>query len=332
VHSSCGVLICEECMAKLDTSLLPEHHTLVKEHYKSMFALSRTSPSASTPARETKGPLPHEKKARKLGMPLSKVSLPTDEATTRAYPGLLGWPQREAEIVMLAGVTEFSEASCRAVETSQGATWNSNTKEVAGCVLPGGKTYVTSRCRAMFGLENLRLQGCWLPESLEIRVAEEFSDCSCSDFAGNTFKATCFTSVLCTVLMSLAAHLQPVAAAQAEFGDTDVDDEETHITLKVELFCDPVVATCAHATLHYAQCIMSIMTWTIQAEFEVHKFTEEPVLRTAQARNIVATLMGKRNVGHQHVAEAIGKVFGVRRLGLYCMPEQRDDCGQGQGN
>ena len=129
-----------------------------------------------------------------------------DSHTKASFPAMHAIYPREFEVLRLHGVTSFPESATRILEMSQSAGRSHGESSPWCCltITPTGRKYVTSRCRFLLGIEQLRLQHVWFDESLLEGVP---NDLLC-DLAGNAFENSCFAAVLfCSLALVAKAAL-----------------------------------------------------------------------------------------------------------------------------
>ena len=123
-----------------------------------------------------------------------------DEETLLLYPGLSVLSTREIQVLELsAGIESFAAAGClHAVDVSQSANRTRPMHNITPTVLPGGKVYLSDRCRVMHPIECMRAQGLHFP------VAElcQFSECLLQNLAGNAFDvSSCLACIVATCVI-----------------------------------------------------------------------------------------------------------------------------------
>lgn len=156
----------------------------------------------------------HRELCDKHGVDWATLEAP-DRMTRFIFPGLQKLGDREFDLLALQGVRDYPEAQTRIVDTSQAAIRVSTAKKKRkpgasffdvdtppGCpiITPGGRKYVTSRCRLLTGAEQLRFQNIWLDQE----IMDSFPEHLLSDLAGNAFETSCCTAALFSVLEVLA--------------------------------------------------------------------------------------------------------------------------------
>lgn len=149
-----------------------------------------------------------------------------DAQALRLFPSLRQLGPREWKYLRLAGVTSYPEASTRIVELKHNFSCGQVIRPgYCSSITPGGRKYVSSRCRFLFAEEALRFQNIWLHK------ASAWNSNLLYSLAGNSFEVTSFCSVFLVACL-LHAHVsdfpQQIPRAVPEVDpDTVVEADET---------------------------------------------------------------------------------------------------------
>lgn len=215
-------------MQNLKDYILPGHHELVQKHYVHCASrAARHSDDWHGLTESTwgvfKAPahLAHQRSAIKVRWPKKHVQLFERQgldwcthsepafACKQLYPGLHALTQREFEVLRLAGVASFPQTPLRLVEISQAAWRLQSTSSHAGAMVPQGRRYITTQCRVLLGIEELRLQSLWFSET----VLGKMDDSLLGNLAGNAFEVSCCSAVMFSALLLLASSMPATAPA-----------------------------------------------------------------------------------------------------------------------
>jgi hypothetical protein len=124
-----------------------------------------------------------------------------DSDTLQCFPGLHALSLRELDILKFHGLT-FPEAAARTMDVSQGLGRGHPPRcGLVPCLTPGGRVYLSHRCRLLLGQEALRLQGLFYPSPERLNI---FEDKFLRDLAGNAFEASCCAAALFIVCVVLS--------------------------------------------------------------------------------------------------------------------------------
>ena len=136
---------------------------------------------------------------------LVEVKFPNGSGYAQALSRLTGACTSRLDTIGLES-SDYPEKQTRLIELSQTCDRASVHEACANCVTPGGRQFITSRCRILRGREKLRIQGMWLADE---SVLDGFADAVVGDMAGNAFEACCCSASIFACL-SLLAHFHEV--------------------------------------------------------------------------------------------------------------------------
>ena len=151
-----GIIMGASDTIELNTLLLPEEHTLIKNMYSGLENKQLSPHSAyKNFARKKRRvvaqwPMKHQAIAAAQGKDWYQMAEPTQELI-RLYPGILQLSKAELSTLQIHDV-KYPETQARSIDVYQ-------TIGRIGCVKPKWKNYITDRCRLTTGIESFHFQG-----------------------------------------------------------------------------------------------------------------------------------------------------------------------------
>lgn len=219
----CSFVGCQQ--HSLDRYLLDEQDDLVQAYYQQLREQAASSSRTSNKCLP-KWPEQHAQLQPDGDWWLSHAP---DPSTLAAFPGLLALSDREFDILGFGGVSEFPERGItRVVEVSQSASRLARVhSDCSALITPSGRKYVTSRCRLLLGLEELRLQSIVYPPHQERMLRDIRLNTLTGDLAGNAMEGSCCVAVIlaCLTLLSTGMEVPMVPPSPSECMEADSDED-----------------------------------------------------------------------------------------------------------
>lgn len=185
----------------LEEFLLSETHIKIK--YERQLARQKCESDLELP-RQARWPEKHikifESKGKDWAAPTPQIS----ENVYEIIPEYGALTLREQDLIVYHGIAvppvELPDDSPeRTLDVSQSLTFRQVRSDGVDCLTGTSKLWLEKRARVMHGVECLRLQGIFVPDT----VLNQFENAFMTDLGGNAFSTPCCS---CTVMAMLIAH------------------------------------------------------------------------------------------------------------------------------